>query len=87
MRSTRLEFSEGSSRKFWVVEVSGARHTVRFGKIGTAGQSKTKEVGQGSAFEAEAIVPLDSLVWHDENEMWQGRGKRTFSQSTPSGVS
>ena len=38
----RLEHVDGSARKFWEIEVSGNSHTVRFGRIGTQGQSKTK---------------------------------------------
>lgn len=38
----RFEFVEGSSSKFWEVSVSGNEQTVRYGRIGTAGQSKVK---------------------------------------------
>lgn len=38
----RLECKEGSSNKFWEVTVSGNTLTVRFGRIGTAGQEKSK---------------------------------------------
>jgi predicted DNA-binding WGR domain protein len=32
----------GSSQKFWEISVTGNSFTVRFGRIGTAGQSQTK---------------------------------------------
>jgi cell wall assembly regulator SMI1/predicted DNA-binding WGR domain protein len=38
----RFECKEGSSNKFWEVTVSGNTLTVRFGRIGTAGQEKSK---------------------------------------------
>ena len=38
----RFEFIEGTSSKFWELEVNGVQVTVRFGRIGTAGQSETK---------------------------------------------
>lgn len=38
----RFELVEGTSSKFWEVAVDGASHTVRFGRIGTNGQSKAK---------------------------------------------
>ena len=38
----RYELVEGNSSKFWEVEVSGSDLTVCYGRIGTAGQSKTK---------------------------------------------
>ncbi|MBT9583491.1 DUF4132 domain-containing protein [bacterium] len=38
----RVEFHEGTSNKFWEVEVSGIEVTTTWGRIGTAGQSKCK---------------------------------------------
>lgn len=39
----RFEFSEGTSNKFWEIDYSGGdSFTVRWGKIGTDGQSQTK---------------------------------------------
>jgi predicted DNA-binding WGR domain protein len=49
-----FEFIEGGSRKFWEISVSGARHTVRFGRIGSAGQSKTKDFPDPAAAERDA---------------------------------
>lgn len=40
----RFEFTKGSSDKFWEVSVGEFDFTVRFGKRGTKGQTKTKEV-------------------------------------------
>jgi predicted DNA-binding WGR domain protein len=50
----RFEFSEGSSNKFWEIRVEGDTHTVRFGKIGTDGQTKTKEFESAAAAKADA---------------------------------
>lgn len=38
----RFVVDDGDSKKFWEIEVDGATHTVRFGKLGTAGQERTK---------------------------------------------
>ncbi len=38
-----FEFRDGKSDKFWFIELAGAAHTVQFGRIGTQGQTKTKE--------------------------------------------
>lgn len=38
----RFELVEGTSSKFWEVDVEGSDLTVRFGRIGTQGQTKTK---------------------------------------------
>lgn len=54
----RYELVEGVSSKFWEVEVSGADLTVRFGRIGTAGQNKTKSLGDAAA----AIKERDKLI-------------------------
>jgi predicted DNA-binding WGR domain protein len=37
-----FEFVSGSSQKFWEISVAGCSFTVRFGKIGTSGQTQTK---------------------------------------------
>jgi predicted DNA-binding WGR domain protein len=39
----RFELSDGKSNKFWEVALEGSAVTVRFGKIGTAGQTQTKQ--------------------------------------------
>jgi predicted DNA-binding WGR domain protein len=38
----RFELVEGSSSKFWQVELSGSSFTVTWGRIGTAGQTQEK---------------------------------------------
>ncbi len=45
----RFEFDEGGSKKFWEVGVEGGTLTVRFGKIGTDGQTKPKDLGSPDA--------------------------------------
>jgi len=38
----RYEFSEGSSNKFWEINLSGKSFTTTYGKIGTSGQTTIK---------------------------------------------
>jgi predicted DNA-binding WGR domain protein len=38
-----FEFVDGSSSKFWEIELDGTSFTTRYGKIGTDGQTSTKE--------------------------------------------
>ncbi len=38
----RFEFSDGESNKFWEINVEGSEYTVRYGRIGTDGQTKSK---------------------------------------------
>ena len=58
MSERLFEFVEGTSSKFWAIAVSGATHTVRYGKRGTAGQSKTKTFADDAAARKDA----DKLV-------------------------
>ena len=52
-----FEFVEGSSSKFWEVSQSGKDMTTRWGRIGSAGQSKTKTFADERAA-ADAIALL-----------------------------
>ena len=45
----RFEFSEGKHHKFWEVSTQGSELTVRFGRIGTAGQCQTKTFPDAAA--------------------------------------
>ncbi|MFO0600617.1 MAG: WGR domain-containing protein [Myxococcaceae bacterium] len=49
----RFEFVEGSSSKFWEVKVEGEQQIVRFGKIGTPGQTKEKDFDSGAEAKAD----------------------------------
>ena len=40
----RFEFVGGNSAKFWEVDQAGTDVTVRFGRLGTAGQEQTKSL-------------------------------------------
>ena len=54
----RFTCTEGGSDKFWEVTIDGASHSVRFGKVGTAGQERTKTF----ASEAAARDDAEKLV-------------------------
>lgn len=58
----RFEFAEGTSNKFWEIEVSGNTHTVRFGKTGTNGQSSTKAFASAAEAEKDAASLIASKV-------------------------
>jgi predicted DNA-binding WGR domain protein len=49
----RLELVEGVSNKFWEIEVSDNDVTTRWGRVGTAGQSKTKTFASPAAAQKE----------------------------------
>jgi predicted DNA-binding WGR domain protein len=58
MPKRRFELVEGASAKFWEIEVKKKTVTVRFGRLGTAGQTKDKEhpSAEAAARDAEKLV-------------------------------
>jgi len=54
----RYEFSEGSSNKFWQIDLSGKSFTTTYGKIGTGGQTTVKSFKT----DAEAKKEYDKLI-------------------------
>ena len=51
MRS--FTFAEGTSNKFWNIDLQGKQFTVTFGKIGTNGQTQVKAFADGAAAQKE----------------------------------
>ncbi|MCY1059360.1 WGR domain-containing protein [Nannocystis sp. SCPEA4] len=51
-------FQDGQSNKFWEIAVEGGSTTVRFGRVGTAGQTQVKSHGSSAAARkaAEALI-------------------------------
>lgn len=58
MSTRKLVFSDGSSNKFWNIELNDDSHTVNFGRVGTGGQTKTKQFADAAA----AKKSFDKLV-------------------------
>ncbi len=59
MASTRVfHFQDGKSSKFWQIDVDGSRHTVRYGRVGTAGQVQAKDF----VSEADARRAAERLI-------------------------
>jgi predicted DNA-binding WGR domain protein len=54
----RYEFSEGTSNKFWEINLSGKSFTTTYGKIGTGGQTTIKQFKS----DAEAKKEYDKLI-------------------------
>lgn len=54
----RFEFDDGKSRKFWEIAVDASTYTVRFGRLGTDGQTSTKV----AASPERAVVEVDKLI-------------------------
>ena len=58
MSTRRFEYVAGTSSKFWEVAVNGTAVTVRFGRIGSAGQTQTKSLENAVAAKKHA----DNLI-------------------------
>jgi DNA ligase 1 len=54
----RFEFADGSSDKFWEIDIAGAAVTVRYGRTGTNGQTNTKTFSD----EVAAAKHADKLI-------------------------
>nr|WP_044240733.1 DNA ligase [Chondromyces apiculatus] len=55
----RFEFADGTSSKFWEIEVTGRHYTVRYGRLGAGGQTKTKEAASEDAARRDAAKLID----------------------------
>ncbi|MCA9062361.1 MAG: WGR domain-containing protein [Planctomycetaceae bacterium] len=53
-----FEMKEGTSDKFWEISLDGKSHTVRYGRVGTDGQTATKDFDT----EAKARASYDKLI-------------------------
>lgn len=54
MAARRFEFSEGTSDKFWEIEITDKSFTVTYGRRGTAGQSSSKSFDSAEKAKAAA---------------------------------
>jgi predicted DNA-binding WGR domain protein len=54
----RFELSSGRSHKFWEISAVDTEVTVRFGRIGTVGQTKVKSFADAKAAAAQHIEQL-----------------------------
>jgi predicted DNA-binding WGR domain protein len=52
---SRFEFTGGKSNKFWSISQEGPSLTIRFGRIGTAGQVQVKTFADSARAERESI--------------------------------
>jgi predicted DNA-binding WGR domain protein len=58
----RFEFSKDSSHKFWEVAVSNNQVSVTFGRIGTAGQTQTKQFADLTAATKHADKQIEQKL-------------------------
>lgn len=70
-----FELKEGTSDKFWEISLEGQSHTVRYGRVGTDGQSKTKEFDSAE----KALASCEKLI-----RQKTGKGYREVTGATDS---
>jgi uncharacterized protein (TIGR02996 family) len=58
----RLEYKDAKSHKFWELDIEGDAYTVRYGKVGTDGQTQTKTCATPAKAEAEGTKKLESKI-------------------------
>jgi predicted DNA-binding WGR domain protein len=58
----RFEFSEGTSHKYWEVSHQGVDVTVRYGRIGTHGQTNVKSFADESAAAKHAAKMVQEKI-------------------------
>ena len=75
----RFELIEGNSSKFWEVEQAGSDLNVRWGRIGTAGQSQTKPFADA----AKATAAMAKLVTEKTGKGYAEVGVAPGRRSTP----
>ena len=75
----RYEFQEGTSSKFWEINLLGKSFTTKFGKIGSNGQTKIKDC----ASEAAAKAEVDKLIAEKTKKGYQPAGKSNGKTAKP----
>lgn len=73
----RFELSEGKSHKFWQIAIDGRAITVRYGRIGTDGQTMTKKLASADAAKREH----DKLVNEKTRKGYVPVGKGTKARA------
>ena len=58
----RFEFVSGSSAKFWEISTTDREVTVRYGRIGSAGQTQTKSFPSDAAANTHALQQINSKL-------------------------
>jgi predicted DNA-binding WGR domain protein len=84
MAKREFQFQEGSSDKFWAIDLQGKSFTVEFGRTGTVGQTQTKDF----ASEAEAQKACEKLITEKLKKGYEevGARKAASERTTPGAI-
>jgi predicted DNA-binding WGR domain protein len=83
MARREFHFQDGSSNKFWTIELASNSFTVHFGRVGTAGQTQTKDFSS----EAAAQAAYDKLIAEKVKKGYQEVTKSKASTPTRASAS
>ena len=62
MPTRRFEYIEGASSKFWEITTNKREVTVRYGRIGSNGQTQTKSFTSDAAADTHALQQINSKL-------------------------
>ncbi len=74
MTSREFHYSDGKSNKFWAIRVEDRTHILSWGRIGTAGQTKTKEFSTREEARQGADKIIQSKLRDGYREVQSGAG-------------
>ena len=78
-----FEFQDAKSAKFWEVTTDGTAVTVRYGKLGTNGQSQTKELADADAAAKHVAKLVAEKTGKGYVESGQGAASQVASEPVP----
>jgi len=78
----RFELIEGKSSKFWEVERDGSTYTVRYGRIGTGGQTLSKTAASDSKAESEVAKLIKEKTGKGYVEVATPAGSATLASAS-----
>lgn len=68
----RFEYRDATSSKFWEIEQQGSTMTTRWGRVGTEGQTKSKDLGTEAKAEAEIAKQIRGKTGKGYQEIGPG---------------
>jgi predicted DNA-binding WGR domain protein len=82
-KARRFEFTDEKSNKFWEVSVTAATVTVRYGRIGSEGQSQVKTHPSSADAEAAAEKQIQQKTKSGYREVGSGEGAGQSEKPIP----
>ena len=69
MPTRRFEYVEGTSSKFWEITNNNREVTVRYGRIGSNGQTQTKSFTSDAAANTDALRQINAKLAKGYHEL------------------